>query len=477
MELKRKISLGLAAALTLGVGALAEPADVQAQLDAANARIAELEAQVEQYKPYYEKQIVAEYGDGGIVWLEDAQKVYQEAASMYAQYGIPVDQYADEIKQSILESLVQQGIQEVKAAELGIGAPDEATVADLTAQAAADFESYVGYYTSYFAKEGASDEENHQATVDGLNAAGISQESMLQERLDNYASEQLHDYVTKDVAVTDEDVQAKYQALIEEQKESFTDDYEYNSTRMGEGIVAWNPEGYRAVKHVLIKFNEEQEKQYNELHEAMDSLNDELKALDEAENKTDEDEAAETAAEEAEAPEDESVEAEDEGEEAEQPPRTREEIQTDIGTIGASLEALYSELLPKAQEVVDAFNAGTPFDELIEKYNEDPGMADEHTAAMGYAVREGSEYWDTAFTEGAMSIAEIGQISEPVRGMNGIHIIYYMSDITPGEVALDDIREAVESAALEEKVQTTFDNQISAWVEEAKPTYHMDRFA
>ena len=466
MELKRKISLGLAAALTLGVGALAEPADVQAQLDAANARIAELEAQVEQYKPFYEKQIVAEYGDGGIVWLEDAKKVYQEAAQMYAQYGIPIDQYASDIKQSILESMVQEGVLEAKAEELGFGEPDEATVADLTAKAAEDFENYVTYYTSYFAQEGASDEENHQATVDGLNAAGISQEAMLQERLDNYATEQLHDHIIKDVAITDEDVQAKYQSLIEEQKESFADDYSYNSARMGDDVIAWNPEGYRAVKHVLIKFTDEQAQQYSEMHEALDGLNDELAALDEAENKTEDAEAAE-------APE---AEETAEPEATEQPPRTREEIQTDMGTIGASLEALYSELLPNAQEVVDAFNGGTSFEELIEKYNDDPGMKNEPTATMGYAVCKESEYWDPAFTEGAMSIAGVGQISEPVRGQNGIHIIYYMSDITPGEVALEEIRDKVEAAALEEKQQTTYDDQVSAWVEASKPVYHAENF-
>ncbi|MGX8705360.1 MAG: peptidylprolyl isomerase [bacterium] len=467
MDLKRKISLVLALALALCMCAAAEP---ETDLDAANARIAELEAQVELYRPYYEKQIVAEFGEGGIVWLEDAQATYQQTASMYAQYGIPVEQFASEIKQSILESMVQKGVLDAKAAELGIGQPDEDTVATLTEAAASDFESYVTYYTSYFAQEGASDEDNRQATIAGLNAVGISEETILNDRLENYASEQLHDYVTKDVAVTDEDIEAKYQAMIEAQKEAFADDYAYNSSRMGQDVIAWNPEGYRAVKHVLIKFSDEQSKQYNELHDAMHSLEDELAALDGGET-----EAADAETEVAEA-ETEVAETETETEKPEQPPRTREEIQADIGAIGASLEALYSELLPRAQEVVDAFNNGTSFDELIAQYNEDPGMASEPTATMGYAVRAESEYWDPAFTEGAMAIAEPGQISEPVRGQNGIHIIYYLSDIASGEVPLDDIREDVASAALTEKVQTTYDAQVTAWVEEANPVYHLDRF-
>ena len=461
MELKRKISLGLAAVFTLGMGALAEPADLQAQLDAANARIEELEAEVEKYRPFYEDQIVAEYGEDGIVWLKDAQAGYQEAAQMFAQYGIPVDSYADQIKQSVVESMVREYVIDAKAAELGVDQIDDAVREDLAAKAAEDLEGYVSAYGSYFASEDATEEENRQATLEGLKThLDITEESLLDTRIQNYVDEQMHDYVTKDVAVTDEEVQEKYQALLEEQKEDFADDYTYNSTRMAGDVVTWNPEGYRAVKHVLIKFTDDQAKQYSELESTRSSLEDELAALDEAEKAAEAGEATE----------------ETEAADTEEAPRSREEIETDLGAVGASLEALYSELAPKAQEVVDAFNAGTDFDALIEQYGEDPGMTREPAASKGYAVRTGSEFWDSAFTEGAMSIAEVGGISEPVHGMNGIHIIYYMADITPGEVPFEEVREGVEAAALSDKIETTYDAQVEAWVEEAHPVYHMDRF-
>ena len=86
--------------------------------------------------------------------------------------------------------------------------------------------------------------------------------------------------------------------------------------------------------------------------------------------------------------------------------------------------------------MIDEFEGGADFDSLIEKYNADPGMQNEPTATKGYAVSANSTTWDPAFTEGAMSIAEVGQISAPVYGQNGIHVIYYLSDITPGPVAL-----------------------------------------
>lgn len=459
MNMKRILCLVLALMLTLGACALAEGEDLQAQLDAANARIAELEAEVEKYRPYYDNQIVAEYGEDGIVWLEDAQKEFDEASAMYAQYGIPVENYAAEIKQSIVESMVREAVLDAKAEELGLSELDEETLAGLTEQANADLETYIGYYGSYFAQEGASDEENRAATIQGLADNGISADVLLEDRVSNYVSELLHDSVTKDVTVTDEEIQAEYQAMIEDDKESYADDdYSYNAARSDETVIAWNPEGYRAVKHVLIKFDDDQAKQYNELQTALTSLNDELAALDNPEPTAEPAEAAD-------------------GETAEEAaPRTREEIQADIGDIGTTIEALYSQLMPKAQEVVDAFNAGTDFDTLIAQYGEDPGMTVEPSMSQGYAVAKNSTYWDPAFTEGAMSIAEVGQISEPVRGKNGVHIIYYLSDITPGEVPFEDIADGVAAAALEEKVTQTYDDQVDAWIAEANPVYHLDRF-
>ena len=92
MNMKKLISLVLAMLLCLGTFALAESDDLQAQLDAANARIAELESEVELYKPFYESQIVAEYGDGKIIWKEAADAEYQAASEAYAQYGMNIDE-------------------------------------------------------------------------------------------------------------------------------------------------------------------------------------------------------------------------------------------------------------------------------------------------------------------------------------------------------------------------------------------------
>ena len=474
MNMKKLLCLALAMLVALSAMALAETGDdLQAQLDAANARVAELEAQVELYKPYYEKQVVAEFGEDGIIWLDDAMKEYEAAASAYAQYGLSIDDYAAGIKEDILKTLVRDAVIDAKAAELGLSQLDDETVAKLKAEAAETFENYVDSYRSYFAAEDATDEEARAQTLAALESYGLTQDALAQQTIDGYVDEQLYNHVTADVTVTDEEVQAKYDAMVAEAQESYSDDRNYNNARNNGDTIAWNPEGYRAVKHVLVKFDDDQAKQYSELHSTLDSLNAELEALD-APAET------EAPAEESAAPaEVEEAPAEATPEVTPEPtpePRSREEIQSDIGNIATEIEALYSQLLPQAQQVIDEFNGGADFDSLIEKYNADPGMQNEPTATNGYAVSANSTAWDPAFTEGAMAIEAAGQISGPVYGQNGIHVIYYLSDITPGPVALEDIADAVKDAALQDKTSETYDNQINAWVEEANPVYHVDRF-
>lgn len=475
MNMKKWLCMALAVLMTLGAVALAEgDGDLQAQLDAANARVAELEAQVEFYRPYYESQVVAEYGEGGVIMKEDAQQEFDYYSSMYAQYGMSIDAYAAQIKQDILESMVREAVLHAKAAELGLDQLDDEARANLEAEVDENFETYITTYKDYFAQEGASDEEAREQTIAALEQYGMTRESLMDQMLNNHMDEQLHAYVTGDVTVTDEDVQAAYEAKVESDKSSFVDDdgnvddYTYNSTRTGGTAIAWNPEGYRAVKHVLVKFDDDQASLYKDLQSTLSSLNAELEALDQP-------------AEEAEATEEGAEEAAEEPAETEAPeetaaPRSREEIQADIARVVSENEALYAQLLPTAQQVIDEFNAGADIDALIEKYGGDPGMKTEPAATAGYAVSADSTYWESAFTEGAMGIEAVGQISEPVYGSNGIHIIYYLADITPGAVPFEEIEDAVREEALSDKISSVYDSQVEAWVEEAAPVYHADRF-
>jgi len=194
-----------------------------------------------------------------------------------------------------------------------------------------------------------------------------------------------------------------------------------------------------------VKFDDAQAALYSELDNTLKSLTAEMEAL---ENPT------------------------EEGAEV----RTKEEIQADMQAIGVEIEGLYSQIMPEAQEVINDFNAGTSFEDLMAQYNDDKGMESEPVKTIGYAVSEKEGYWDPAFIKGAMSISEIGQISEPIYGSFGIYIIYYMADVTPGVVPFEEIADAIEANALEAKTTEAYNSQVDAWVEEAAPVYYFDRF-
>ena len=435
----------------------------------AEAKIAELQALVDTYYPYYAAQIVATFGENGVVWLDDVQAAYDSVSAQYASYGLDLASYGMEetVKKDLVDSAVEDAVVKAKAAELGLDQFDEAALAEFEASAEATMQSYIDYYLGYYYPDAEEVTDEMRAEAEKYwTDNGFSREAYAESLQKDAINEAVYEYVTKDVAVTDEDVQAEYETLISENQESYTNDRTYNSDRNADVTIAWNPEGYRAVKHVLIKFNDEQSALYSDLQSQLDSLNAEKDAIVAAQTATEAPEAEATA----------EADETAEPEATEAPLRTLEEVNADIAACATEVEALYAQLMPTAEEVVAAFNAGTSFDELIAKYNEDPGMTNEPTATIGYAVSADSTTWDPAFTEGAMSIAEVGQISEPVRGSSGIHIIYYMSDVTPGEVALDEIRDGVAEVALSDKIAATYDEQVAAWVEEANVEYYYSNF-
>lgn len=414
---------------------------------------ADLQSLIDLYKPYYDAQIVVEY-DGGSIMLPEVMEEYEYYESVYAQYGIDLASYGmdTQFKQTAAMTLMDSVAIYTKAAELGLDQIDDATMDALTAEAAANYESYIDAVKSNFESEEATEDEVREQSIAYLESLGYSEQAILDSMIENHIQDLMYNYAIEDVEVTDEDLQASYDALVAEQETSYTDDYSYNSARNNGELIAWNPAGYRAVKHVLIMFTDEQSESYSELSSTLDSLNAEL-------------EAAQTASEETEGAED--------GEDAEEI-RSIEEIEGDIASIQESIDALYAELMPTAEEVIAKFNDGTAFEDLIAEYNEDPGMTSEPTATYGYAVAETSTIWDPAFTAGAMSIESVGGISEPVLGQYGIHVIFYDSDIAAGAVAMEEIADELYETALDEKIAETYNAAIDAWVAALNPVYHYE---
>lgn len=121
----------------------------------------------------------------------------------------------------------------------------------------------------------------------------------------------------------------------------------------------------------------------------------------------------------------------------------------------------------EADDVIAQLDAGADWDTLMAEHSDDPGMqGDRETAKTGYAVCEGFSSFDSAFVEAAMAIESVGGHSPKTRGSYGYYIIQYTSEVAEGPVALDEVRETVESDALDEKQQQFYSDTVDQWVKD-----------
>jgi len=449
MTMKKLLCSGLAVSMLLGSGAFATE-DLQTQLDAANAKIEELQAQVDLYKPYYQAQIVATYGENGVVWLKDAQAAYDAYEQQYSAYGLKLADLGLDgmLKEQIVDDFVRNGVIGLKAEELNIAETlDAATVAAIEAEARANIDYYIDYYINYYYADQEVTDEMRAEAEEYWKSVGLSFEAELLSLLETAIKDAVYEYVTKDITISEAEVQTEYANLLANDTATYpADAYSYIDARSYGDPIAYNPEGYRTVKQVLIKFDDDQAAQYSELNAQLTALNEELAAVNAG---TTEEGAA---------------------------VRTADAINADITACATAIEALYSALLPEAEEVISKFNSGVSFDELIAQHNDDPGMNAEPAASQGYTICAEETYWDPSFIAAGMSIEEVGQISEPAYGAYGIYILYYLADIPSGPVSLDEIREGVETLTLENKKTNTYEAQVAAWVAEANVEYFYENF-
>ena len=425
-------------------------ADKDARIAELEAQVAELQAQVE---AYHLKEIVASF-DGGEVPLSEAEELYENTANQYAQMGIDVVAYGMDgaLREVVVNTLAEEAIVLYMADQLGLGLTEEQQT-QFAADAQSTYEGLVdSYYQTYLT--GSDEEEGLATAAQALNDMGYDYDYYYNALVDNQLITNVYDYVTRDVAVSEEEIEAAYDENVAADEANYADPYQFENAFMNGTTIYYTPEGYRNVKHILFKFDDEQAARYDELSTRLADLEAEQLAAVEAAEATPAPESDETAT-------DETATDETATAAPTEAPRAITEIEADIEQTNADLDALYAELLPEAESAIERFNAGEDIDALIAE------LSDDNMPESGYAVSETADAslqaWDPAFTAGALSVEEVGGLSAPVRGVYGIHLIYYAGDITPGATALEDVHDEVEAQALQAKISETYGAQIDAW--------------
>ena len=131
-----------------------------------------------------------------------------------------------------------------------------------------------------------------------------------------------------------------------------------------------------------------------------------------------------------------------------------------------ALEALYGALEPRAQEALNRAAAGEDFHALMDEY----GAADISCVAAQ------STFSGDAFRDAAMALAQPGDISGLVQTDGGICIIRYVEDVPAGQVAYEEVKDALLVNYEAELKSSLYNATVLGWIEEANVQYHLDRF-
>lgn len=411
--------------------------------------------------------VIAVVNGEELLW-GDVEIIYNTFVSQYSSYYDMADPANVELFRTVAtENAITEMLLNQKAAELGLDQLTEEEAAQVEATANSDWEmsleSYIAYFRTDITEE-STEEEVAAARAEAeqyfLDNAGYNLQTLFEEYKRYAVMDKVQAVMVQDAVVTDEDVEALYQELLAADKALYENDIaaysEYKAQvemmamyaamygAANEMDAPWyKPEGFRAVKHILLPVDEELMAAYTDLQARLEEQN-----------------TAETTEETAE-------------EAAEETEVVTEEM------VNEAKAAIFVSLADTIEEINQKVVDGVDFDELIATYGvnadgtpSDPGMANEPTKTTGYEVSAYSSEYVPEFVEASMSIAEVGGVSAPYLSSFGIHIVKYLSDVPGGPVEMtEEQRIAKRESLLAEKQNELYVSTMEQWMNESTIEY------
>lgn len=262
-----------------------------------------------------------------------------------------------------------------------------------------------------------------------LDQMGYSLENIINQDLDSALTEKLQAEVVKQVKVTDEEVLAAYNEKVTADQTSYQNDvvaYEMDTGYYGKTSY-FVPDGYRGVTKILLPVADELLEQYQILSAAWE----------------------------------EAHHVSDEG-----------EVTPDEGVTEAQMEAARQAVLeaaaPMVVEIRSRLASGESFDSLIDLYNYDSGMDNEQTRRDGYSVHRDSVVFEPSFVQAAFSLEQLGDVSEPVVGNEGVFLLCYVRNVPAGPVAYEEVKADLAASLLADRENTVFAETMETWMNEAE---------
>ncbi len=484
----RRIS-AILVALTMLLGcALAEGTEAAVVADLTETEPAEETAAEETAE---EEPVLLVSVNGDEIWSnnEDMQGLVDYYTSYYTSQGYSADDpdMLTALKAAGMQWAIESALYHQKAAELGTEEMTEEQKAEYEAQAREEWENAVTQYATYMggATEESTEEEKAAARLQALSYLesnyGYTEESYVEEFVTSSRETAMRRNVQKAVLgefeVTEDEIKAYFDGQVESDRQQFEGNvpmYEYYTKYMG-AESKYVPEGYRGITHILLKVDENLMKTYQELSARLEEQQEAEEQTQPAGEELTGDAAEETAeapAEEAtEAPAEETAEA-PAAEEATEAPTEEPKEPVTQEQVDAAKQAILDSVKDQVEEIMAKYQAGTSFEDLIKEYGNDPGMEIEENLKNGYAVHQESILWDPAFTAGAMALEKVGDVSEPVLGTNGIHLLHYTRDIPAGPVEMTpEMHDRMKEELISDKESEAVSKMVGEWMDAAEIVY------
>ncbi|QTE74127.1 peptidylprolyl isomerase [Clostridiales bacterium FE2010] len=398
--------------------------------------------------------------------LAQAEQELYDQYSMYSMFNYSYDvtdpANIQAAKDAAVDTLKTNLALTAKAKELGLDQLSDEELESVKTTAQANLDSVIASAKAYV--EGGSEMDETalaEAAAKMAEDAGYTLDAYIAQGTTDAISAKLKEYAVKDVAVTDEEIQAEYDSRVESHKSTYSESAgTWASAANNNSTLYYTPAGVRRVKQILIKFKDEDK---TAIDDAKTKLNDANTAVTTAQAKVD---AAQGTV------DTEGISDEDKAKAEETLSAAKQELEDADKALLAANQAV-TEATDKAfaniDEKADAVLAqlaeeGADWQKIMDENNEDEGMKDNE---KGYAVATGMTNFDAAFVDAAMALEKIGDISPKTKGSYGYYIIRYESDEAEGPVALDAVKETLSSSLLTTKQNDAYEATKAQWVDEA----------
>ncbi len=370
--------------------------------------------------------------NGVQVPVADAYAEYQYYEMIYQYYGYTAEEI-EVLKREIADYYIE--LELIRQQYVKLGLDKELNMDALRAEASDAYEEAAVEYLVYVNDEGMTEEQAIAAAKAMLDEDGYDLEYFERMLYDNECIAAVMSYYEKDAAVTDEDVRAYYDTLVAQDKQLGEEDPLYYEVMTGYGErVMYVPEGYRAVKHILVMLDEDKQTELASLEIQLETVESALAT-----------EGIDSAA-----------------------------LRQQKADLEQKIDDIYATIDPTVQEVMNKLTQGADFLTLIDEYGEDPGMTYEPYKTEGYLIHPESQQWVIEFRDAASALEKPGDISAPVRVSYGIHIIRYEYDVPAGAADFDELYEELLAEVSVEKFDSYFDSLLNQWRAESEIEVYME---